>query len=677
MDLNNIKRNNIDYLLTDILPNELSERFTYSFFYDFLIDESDKIKEMIHCLTATKAEPNGLFNAKEWASMPLKYPIMKELYTVREISLVQPLAAVEMLLFVEIYQKEILNLLSKNSCFSLRFHHRNSNLYYKNKNKSVVQYFSKEGKSMGREVIEQTGMFFNIRPFNSIAEFTSSEEWLVLNSKYKHFIRADYKACFDSIYTHTYTWLIGKDSIDTMKFKGNSNIYSVIDRVLQNINARRSNGIVVGPEFSRMIAELLLQAIDNSVYNRLINKKIHCGDDYNVYRYVDDIFIFSKSEELANIIVEEYSECARKYLLRLNEAKLYSNHVPFVLEGWLNETNIFINRMCEIIFTSRNRQETYLLGRKSLDYTETPKPALLRHHVIKYRSKAKQSIMNQFNELICKYEYKNKTIVAYFLSSILKHIDKNKNSNTLFEKNIKAKDVFSFIDLIFYAYSFFPNYWNTQKLLQIICYIRDEYDIFVEHEQLQNLFNKYSFILDKAKINDIVNLILFCYQAKIEIPYLQEEKLVQKMKEKDDPILWASYLIYSQYNDKYFYSIRNTIEEILLEKINSIMVDSAIYEYREFWWILVFNKSPLITKPTQNIIDKKIDSINIPPHNQCTCGSILVKLFKTYLKDNPKQFFKWDMDEIDFLRILTFKTKEKSIFKNYKENPISLAWESI
>lgn len=37
MDLNNIKRNNLDYLLTDILPTELSDRFTYSYFYEFLL----------------------------------------------------------------------------------------------------------------------------------------------------------------------------------------------------------------------------------------------------------------------------------------------------------------------------------------------------------------------------------------------------------------------------------------------------------------------------------------------------------------------------------------------------------------------------------------------------------------------------------------------------------------
>lgn len=70
------------------------------------------------------------------------------------------------------------------------------------------------------------------------------------------------------------------------------------------------------------------------------------------YRYVDDIFIFAKSEELATHIVEKYSEIARKYLLQLNETKLFSSRVPFILDGWLNETNGFTNRMCIIASTA-------------------------------------------------------------------------------------------------------------------------------------------------------------------------------------------------------------------------------------------------------------------------------------------------------------------------------------
>lgn len=679
MDLNNIKRNKLDYILTDILPTELSDRFTYSFFYDYLIGKSDEINNMIQYLRETKAKPDGLFKGREWASMPLKYSIMKNLYSIREISLVQPLAAIEMLLFVELYQKEFLNLLNKNSCFSLRFHHRNNNLCYKNKNKSITRYFSEESKKVGRGVLEQTGMFFDIAPYKSIAAFTSSEEWLVLNSKYKHFIRMDYKACFDSIYSHTFTWLIGKDSIDTKSFESNSNIYSIIDRILQNINARRSNGIVVGPEFSRMIAELLLQSIDVAVYNKLINASVECGKDYNVYRYVDDIFIFTKSEDIAFQIVGEYSEIARKYLLQLNESKLFSSHVPFVLDGWLNETNAFTNRMCDMIFTSKEEQKTYIEKGRQIEELEDEYvnglPYLLKSHVVRFGSKAKQSIMNQLNELICRYENKDRTIVAYFLSSILNHIGKNKEKYTIFKKDTKVSTVFSFLDLIFYAYSFFPNYVNTQKILQIISYVRDEYDIFNSVELLQELLNKYAFIFDKANINDIINLFLFCKQAKIEIPYLKEESIVIKLKEKDDPILWATYLIYSQYNNNYFNDITLCIENILQERIDSIRVEKAIYEYREFWWILIFNKCPFISKLLQDNIDDTISSIQVP--KSVGCIQILISFFKEYLQNNPKQFFDWDIDSNDFLRTLTFKTHEKSIFKNYKENAISWDWGSF
>jgi len=56
MNLNNIKRNQLDYLLTDILPNELSDRFTYSHFYEYLIERSDEVEQMYKQLEETKAK---------------------------------------------------------------------------------------------------------------------------------------------------------------------------------------------------------------------------------------------------------------------------------------------------------------------------------------------------------------------------------------------------------------------------------------------------------------------------------------------------------------------------------------------------------------------------------------------------------------------------------------------
>ena len=676
MDLNNIKRNHLDYILTDVLPTELSDCFTYVYFYEYLMRKNKDIDKMIQLMQVIKNKNNQvLFDGnKNWVTMPLKYTIMKQLHTERQISLLQPMAAMELFLFVSMYQKEMLTLLQKNAVFSLRYHRKNNDLYYKNKNKSVIKYFAELGKNAGKEIIEQTGMYFDIGPYKSISSFTSSEEWMVLNSKYDYFVRTDFKSCFDSIYTHTYNWIIGKDVNDTKAFK-NGSVYTSIDRILMNINARTSNGIVVGPEYSRMVAELLLQTIDKDVYSILLNQNIIVGEQYNIYRYVDDLFIFAKTEELANQIVDLYAEASRKYLLQLNETKLYKSKVPFVLEEWLNATNLFANRTCLLLFNNREEQKKII--ENNMKNSSEDSGIQEKAHILKEFSlhSSKKTIMNQYNELICTYEDKAKTICAYFLGTLLNKVSRNKTKVTIFKKNVSASTVFNLLDLTFYAYSFFPNYNNTQKLLAIISYIRDEYDIFDEKEKLQRLLNRYAFIFDKANLNDVVNLILFCGQAQIEIPYRQEQNIVKKLRGKDDPILWASYLLYSKYNETYFSELREEIGECLLERIEALDQKDDIYTYREFWWIIIYNKAPFLTAIEQNAIDDVIRTLRTGRGN--TAGEILGNLFVEYLQTNSKQFFEWDMNEKDFLRNITFKTRERSIFKNYRNNLNSLYWSSL
>lgn len=191
------------------------------------------------------------------------------------------------------------------------------------------------------------------------------------------------------------------------------------------------------------------------------------------------------------------------------------------------------------------------------------------------------------------------------------------------------------------------------------------------------MLNKYAFVFEKANLNDIVDLFLFCAQAEIEIPYVEEERIVKKMYEKDDPILWATYLLYSKYNEKYYNDIKTTIEQILAKRIEAIRVQKSIFEYREFWWVLVFNKCPLLSSTSQILINGVINSLPYTGTGNRNCADIALDVFVDYLKNNGEQFFEWDMSRKDFLRTITFKTHEKSIFKNYKESVASLAWGSI
>lgn len=182
-------------------------------------------------------------------------------------------------------------------------------------------------------------------------------------------------------------------------------------------------------------------------------------------------------------------------------------------------------------------------------------------------------------------------------------------------------------------------------------------------------------MFDKANVNDIVNLIMFCRQANIAVPYKQEINIVRRLHEKDDPILWASYLLYSQYSKKYYTEIRSIIGNKLIERLEGIVQKDSVYTYREFWWVIVFNKSPHITVAEQARIDGLLSILKIGINN--TPGETIGNLFVDYLRNNPIQFFEWDMEKRDFLRNITFKTKERSIFKNYQENLASLYWSSL
>ena len=129
----NIERNKLDYLLTDIMPVEISELFSYGKFYEFLLEQKEEVKNIANILIGSKSKADYIFNGGNWASTPLKYNILKGVDGVREINLMQPISALNIYFFIECYQKEILSCLENNNSFSLRYHRKNNDLFYKRK----------------------------------------------------------------------------------------------------------------------------------------------------------------------------------------------------------------------------------------------------------------------------------------------------------------------------------------------------------------------------------------------------------------------------------------------------------------------------------------------------------------------------------------------------------------
>ena len=159
--------------------------------------------------------------------------------------------------------------------------------------------------------------------------------------KYKFFAKLDYKNCFNSIYSHSFKWIVSKDTVDSKNMR-NANLFPTIDRVLQNINGASTNGVIVGPEFSRMVVEILLQHIDKEIYDSLFDKSLVANKDYDMFRYVDDYFVFAKNKETIDIIIKSIAVVSSNYLLSLNSDKNEIREIPFIQRQWVYDVEILV-----------------------------------------------------------------------------------------------------------------------------------------------------------------------------------------------------------------------------------------------------------------------------------------------------------------------------------------------
>ena len=649
---NNIERNKLDYILTDIMPVEVSELFSYSKFYEYLLSKQSTLDDIVSQMHAMKAEnsetPFSGGKWGNWATSPLKFNILKGTDSIRELNLVQPLSAMNIYFFVECYQKELLDILSNNACFSLRYHRKNSDLFYRRKSKKIVDYFEKISQKVDRAILQQTGAYFKIHKFNSVSSFTNSRLWQQCNFKYRNFAKIDYKSCFDSIYTHAYKWCIEKDTVDS-KEASNANLHIVIDRVLQNINGRSSNGLIVGPEFSRMIAEVLLQEIDVEVKHNLVAQGLNAGADYRVFRYVDDIYIFSHTQAHTDLIIKTIERAAQKYLLKFNEFKYLKAYTPVVLSSWLGKARALSDRISALFY---RKQELHDMAEK--------KPLLKSGYISVDR------IKDDFIYLVNEFPKEQRYIVSFMLSTLLNNISNKKDGYALFEPD-KCARAFVLLDLAMYIYSFCPCFEHTQKLISMIVYMDDELQFSkdeLNHKKLINLIRRYSFVFEKGNMNDLCNWFLFFHDYSIPLLRSTETIFEKKLREEDNPILWANYLIYSRYHSDYHQEILTWVEEVLQYKVNQIGSKDPLLQ-KEFWYVITFINCPYISSSVKTALENIVRPMATAA--ETNLANKIKKIIAEFLLQNKSNlFFCWGYYHFNTSKQLTFRTYQITLFKQYK-----------
>lgn len=127
------KRNQLDIILTDLQPNEVPQIYTLKNFYNYLV--TNKVMKRI---SRDKNEDEKKFDSS-WHAAPLKIFVLKDNNEYREISFINPLSMMEVYLYLERYEKIILNFFKKDS-FSIRTHRKRDNLLFKRVNNNIIEY---------------------------------------------------------------------------------------------------------------------------------------------------------------------------------------------------------------------------------------------------------------------------------------------------------------------------------------------------------------------------------------------------------------------------------------------------------------------------------------------------------------------------------------------------------
>ncbi|AZA98574.1 hypothetical protein EG359_02670 [Chryseobacterium joostei] len=341
-------------VLSDILPYEIPPFFSNRHFYNFLvknkvvINEDDRtiqfkkdytgvLRRLIKTLFGVPDNVNFItdtnfdyfkFNEvafeKVFLTIPFKFKITHKDSDYRELTVIHPINQLYLVGFYDKYKNTILYN-TKLSRFSLRKPSKVSSLkYYKdNTNKK------KKSKNQDIEIIETTDKeytslktFFSYQNYSNIYEFYESYEYQRSEKRFDNLMKFDVSRCFDSIYTHTLSWALSnkkivKDNLGTNK----DSFGGKFDKVMQQMNYNETNGIIIGPEFSRIFAELILQRIDKNVEKELHKKGYKYKEDYDIYRYVDDFFVFYNDDKIKSEILSLYKIKLQEYNLFFNDSK--------------------------------------------------------------------------------------------------------------------------------------------------------------------------------------------------------------------------------------------------------------------------------------------------------------------------------------------------------------------
>lgn len=556
-------------LLSDVLPFEIPISFSNRHFYEFVLRHRvQKIGETIVWLKSTPTldrivclllclpeNPDRLSDIKKFVGeqeldfrqykldnkgisppkqepnserfmTPFSYKISHKQNEFRELCVPHPKSQLSVVDFYERCKETILYYTSL-SPFSIRAPFKVSKYTY-HKDSLHFERLSEDATQIevvGKEY-ESLKSFFVYKDYSNIYKFYESYRYHRSEKKYNKLVKLDVSKCFDSIYTHSIGWaVIGKGAQKESLSKNSGTFPDQFDKLMHHMNLGETNGIIIGPEFSRIFAEIILQSIDREVEHKLRNcsKPLQNQADYEIYRYVDDYFIFYNDEDDKIVIVDELQHALKNYKLYLNTAKETVYEKPIITEITMAKQQI--GRLLEdkIKFTIEKTQSEE-------DGEEIEKGSIYINS---------NALITSFKTIIktCKVEYKD--MLNYTLSIVERKCENILSSYLKIAPEHRSqlqsvKALSAILEFVFFIYSVSPRVNTTIRLcriLRVIISFLKSGHVMPEQAQLihKQIYDNVCFILRKNRTTEhtqVETLYLLIALSELGRDYWLEENIL-------------------------------------------------------------------------------------------------------------------------------------------------------
>lgn len=346
-------------LVTETLPFETPIIFSNDGLYERIknIDKADPLhKKILECLIFGSGE------GKTSYTIPYLYKIRKNSHEFRRLALVHPRSQWK---FKEFYQKyeTLITYHCSHSAVSIRAPNRvASSFYVRNDHENLNQY--KTGSvslTSSDKLTRHSPSFFAYRGFDRLYKFFESRDYFDLEKQHSAMVSLDVSKCFDSIYTHTISWAVKDKDFTKQHMPASGTFADEFDGIMMHANHSETNGIVIGPEISRIFAEIIFQEIDCRAIRKIEERyKWRFDNEYTFRRYVDDVFIFSDTPEHAEAVYNLYADALLEFNLHANTAKRNTQTRPFLTKKSriILAASDEINRFIEKFLVAENDNKT-------------------------------------------------------------------------------------------------------------------------------------------------------------------------------------------------------------------------------------------------------------------------------------------------------------------------------